>query len=250
MRTSLSFLLCVLLSILVLDCAAQFDRKTKKQQWLMTGTGFALSGGAYYLEQQVEPYSQLDLALLRSNTFGGINGQTVLQFSDAARSTSDVILFSSFALPAVALAIENGRSDIGNAMHVYLQTATLNFALASFTKSQVESARPYVYNPNAPMHLALESDAKMSFFSRHVSTVSSFSFLTAQFIQEYSNNKGLKTTSWIVAAVLPAVTGYLRMQAGEHFLDDVVAGYLVGAAVGIGIPRLHRNRSKDAKITP
>ena len=39
------------------------------------------------------------------------------------------------------------------------------------------------------------------------------------------------------------MTAYLRVRAGKHFLTDVIAGYAVGATIGILVPHLHRNQS-------
>ena len=45
---------------------------------------------------------------------------------------------------------------------------------------------------------------------------------------------------WATAAIVPAIQGYLRVRAGKHFVTDVVVGYLIGAAVGLLVPSLHR----------
>lgn len=243
MAAALRFLfLSLALLAISMPSPAQFDRTTKTQKWILSGAGFGLAGSSYLLEQKVTPYTPADLAKFRTENFGGLKGWTVKQFSESARSGSDILLYSSFAFPAIVLAFDKGREDIGNAAQVCFQTASLNFALSTFAKASIESPRPFVYNPNTPIDLSLEADAKKGFYSRHVSTVSSFSFMAAQFVQEYSANRRLKSLAWIGAVMLPAITGYLRMRAGEHFFSDVMTGYLVGAAVGIAVPAFHRNK--------
>ncbi|MBN8679589.1 MAG: hypothetical protein J0M29_15270 [Chitinophagales bacterium] len=42
------------------------------------------------------------------------------------------------------------------------------------------------------------------------------------------------------ASAIPAITGFLRMRAGQHFFTDVAVGYSIGATIGYLIPVLHR----------
>jgi len=42
------------------------------------------------------------------------------------------------------------------------------------------------------------------------------------------------------AAAVPAAVGYFRMEAGKHFLTDVLLGYSIGATVGVLVPELHK----------
>jgi membrane-associated phospholipid phosphatase len=44
----------------------------------------------------------------------------------------------------------------------------------------------------------------------------------------YHPDSRLKPLVWASAALVPAVTGYMRVRAGEHFLSDVLAGYGTG----------------------
>ena len=55
---------------------------------------------------------------------------------------------------------------------------------------------------------------------------------------------------WSAAAAYPAVVGLLRMEGGMHHFRDVATGYLVGAAIGYGVPALHEKRSKKRATTP
>ena len=48
----------------------------------------------------------------------------------------------------------------------------------------------------------------------------------------------------MAAAVVPAITAYLRVKGGKHFYTDVITGYLVGAAVGLIVPELHKTDNR------
>jgi hypothetical protein len=55
---------------------------------------------------------------------------------------------------------------------------------------------------------------------------------------------------WAGAAVLPATVGYLRIEAGQHFLTDVLLGYVLGAATGYFVPELHKTKNNELDIMP
>lgn len=242
--SSMRYFVLLLLCLLTHVSLAQFDRQSVTTRFTLTaGTG-ALTAGAFWLEHQVEPLSDQRILELREREFSGLAAFSVNSFDQGAAKASDVLLIATALLPATAFAFSDGRSDWLNAGHLYLQTGFLNYAVTNTVKSLVRRPRPYVYNPDVPAELLQKRDARMSFFSGHTSTAASFCFLTASMIQEYSNNKTVKTVGWIAAGVLPAVMGYLRMKAGKHFFSDVLVGYAAGAGIGIALPLLHR-RSGD-----
>lgn len=57
---------------------------------------------------------------------------------------------------------------------------------------------------------------------------------------DYYPDSKLKPFVWGVSIGLPALTGYLRIRAGQHYPSDIVAGYALGAAVGWLVPTLHK----------
>ena len=65
-------------------------------------------------------------------------------------------------------------------------------------------------------------------------------FFTAKTLSDYTNRSGVQAVAWTGAILLPAATGFFRYQAGNHFPTDVVVGYVVGAAVGIIVPHIHK----------
>ena len=68
-------------------------------------------------------------------------------------------------------------------------------------------------------------------------------FFAASLIDYYyiaNDAKWLKIINWGTAATIPIITGYLRTEAGKHFYTDVAGGYIIGAAIGLGVPMLHK----------
>ncbi len=227
----------------VAQAQLQHNARTTSQTWIATSGSFALAGGSFFLQQRVQPLSIDQITALQTRSFSGIAAYPTSRFDRSAARTSDVLTLATAVLPATILLFEGGRNEVGRGLHMYMQTAFLNFAVTNFTKTAVRRNRPFVYNPNVPMHLKHERDARLSFFSGHTSTAASFCFFTASMVQAYSSNRTVKTITWIGAAVVPAITGYLRMRAGKHFFSDVVVGYAAGAAIGLGVPLAHRKRT-------
>ncbi len=223
--------------------AQQFEsRFTNQQNWMMTSGSALVAGGSFLLQRSTPGLTEADLRRLETKSFTGIAAYPARRYDTRAARTSDWLVIAAAALPATALLFEEGRSEMGQGLHMYSQVLFVNYAVTNLTKSLVRRPRPYAYNPNVPDHIRMERDARFSFFSGHASTAASFSFFTASVIHRYSDNRAVRTAAWVGAAILPAVTGYFRMRAGKHFFSDVMVGYAAGALVGIGVPLLHRTQ--------
>lgn len=223
--------------------AQQFEsRFTNQQNWMMTSGSALVAGGSFLLQRSTPVFTEADLRQMETRTFSGIAAYPAGRYDLRAARTSDWLVLAAAALPATALLFEEGRSEIGQGLHMYGQVLFVNYAVTNLTKTLVRRPRPYAYNPNVPDHIRMERDARFSFFSGHASTASSFSFFTAAVIHRYSDSRAVRTAAWIGAAVLPAITGYYRMRAGKHFFSDVLVGYAAGAVVGVSVPLLHRTQ--------
>ena len=77
-------------------------------------------------------------------------------------------------------------------------------------------------------------------------------FTTAKVFSDYSDNRTHEALVWTGAVIVPAVTGYLRYNAGKHFPSDIIAGYFIGGAVGYLVPWLHRRKPvvKGLSVSP
>jgi membrane-associated phospholipid phosphatase len=85
------------------------------------------------------------------------------------------------------------------------------------------------------------SDHNLSFFSGHVS----FTFSMAAASGTVASLRGydLAPYIWGVGFTLATATSYLRIVSDSHYFTDVVAGALVGTALGVGMPLLFHGRT-------
>ena len=94
----------------------------------------------------------------------------------------------------------------------------------------------------------------LSYYSGHTSHTAAFTFFFAKVINDYhpEMSTGIKIGLWSFAAVVPAVTGYLRFEAGKHYPTDIMTGYALGALTGWLVPHLHKKelKVKNLSMTP
>lgn len=205
---------------------------------ISAGLGMGIS--YLILDRQTPILTESYINSLNRKDVWGLDRAATYNWSKPVASVSDAFLYTSFALPFSLLADRKIRKDYLKIGLMYAETIALTGALTSLTKNLIKRPRPFVYNELVDLHYKQEKDAQYAFFSGHTSVTAAMCFMTAKIFQDY--NKGSKAIPWVwaAAATFPAVTGVLRQQAGKHFWTDVVTGYLVGAAIGILIPELHR----------
>ncbi|MFI5171871.1 MAG: phosphatase PAP2 family protein, partial [Chitinophagales bacterium] len=136
---------------------------------------------------------------------------------------------------------------------LYVEGLYISSGLTDLLKKSVGRIRPYAYNVNYSDDYRIRGGAAQSFPSGHTSSSSFNCFFAAKMIDDYlidDESKLLKTINWTVAALVPAWVGYLRMEAGVHFLTDVVAGYTIGATCGMLIPELHKLNNDTISFYP
>jgi len=165
--------------------------------------------------------------------------------SPSAESISDIFLFGSLALP-ITCYISHGVSREGVAMGVMLvESALLTDALTNFIKASVKRFRPNSYNPEVEFEVRSNRQARLSFLSGHTSMTAAMSFMSARVLTDLHPGSKWNKVIWGTAIVLPAFNGYLRTRAGRHFPTDVMAGYALGAGVGLLIPAIHKSEHVD-----
>lgn len=197
-------------------------------------------GTSYIIHKKVPPFTEEELEFFDPSRLLGIDRWSTRYYSDKTRKLSDAFLRTSPIVPFSLLIGQNSRNDFGTIGLLTLESFIANAALTNLNKVIVRRARPFIYNPDVPLEVKLKRDARYSSFSGHTSTVAAMYFLTAQMFSDFYPDSNYKPVVWSIAGIIPAITAYSRMRAGKHFFTDVIIGYLVGAAVGIVIPVLHR----------
>lgn len=204
--------------------------------------GIGATTTSLLLQKNTKPLQPVDIEGLNRMDVSAFDRKATYNWNPSAAKASDILLYSSFAVPFTLLAGEASRDDFGKISLIYAEVFLINFGITNLLKQTVKRTRPFVFNPNAPDHLKYEMDARNSFFSGHTSVTTSMYFMTATMFSDYYPNSKWKPMVWSFSAAIPAITGWLRVRAGKHYWSDVITGYAVGALVGFLVPRLHHKK--------
>lgn len=202
-----------------------------------------LSAVGLLLVQHKRTATDADLAALDRANIPAIDRFSAGRFSERAQRVSDGVCYGTLALVPALLAFQpNVHGRYGQVAGLYLETMSSTAALFTLTVGTVYRYRPYLYGPEGGelRHGPVATDA---FFGGHTAHTATATFFAAQVFHDFNPGSKAQPYVWGVAAAVPAVVAYFRVQAGKHFLSDNLVGYVVGATVGIMVPRLHRNNT-------
>jgi len=194
------------------------------------------------------------------------------QWDPDQATVSDVLLYTSFALPFAINGIDDlvWRNDRQDAPRwfwtdavVLLEAVFLAGAITNMAKWAFTRYRPYMYIPYADVETYSEilrhedervrdefeeavedNDAALSFWSGH--SALTFSAMTASATlmtyKHLNDHPAPLIAMWGGTIAYGLTVAILRVRSGKHFPSDVIVGGVVGAACGLVIPALHRNR--------
>jgi membrane-associated phospholipid phosphatase len=173
-------------------------------------------------------------------------------YSEQSNKDSYILFNASYIYPLlVALVDKSERKRFGQVTTLFVETVTVTGAMYTLAAGLIYRSRPYVYNEAVPLNLRLSKGAQRSFYGGHVATTAAASFFTARVFQEFNPHSKIQPYLWIGAAALPAFMAYERMRAGYHFFSDCLLSYGIGAATGLLIPAMHKNKNfKNVTILP
>jgi membrane-associated phospholipid phosphatase len=206
--------------------------------------GAGLIGTSFILKAKKEVLTPEHIDALNRADINRFDRSAAYNWYPAAAHASDAGMYLSMAVPSLIFINEKARTEYKAVMLMTVETYLITAGLTSLTKELVKRERPFTYNPNAPLDKKMKKDARSSFFSGHTSLSASGTFLTAKMYADFNPESRWKPMVWTGAALLPALTGFLRYQAGKHFWTDILTGYIVGAAVGVAVPAIHKARAK------
>ncbi len=172
--------------------------------------------------------------------------------SESANSISDIPFALSFAVPFAFLFDDEINDHTGQYIGLYIESLATTAALFTITAGLVDRSRPYVYDNSGdtPNDRRFKNNGQRSFYSGHVAATATATFFAAKAFSDFNPDANGKIFIWGGAAVLPAAVGVFRMEAGQHFLSDVLVGYVLGAGTGILVPELHKKKNESIDIYP
>jgi len=249
-KTGFSALLVALTTVLAALPARAESPYTldNPREYAWIGTGLSLLVGGYIATGHVDPLTSDEIAALDRNNINALDRRTMQSYRED--HAGDGLAVASFVLPLTFLARDDMREDAETLAVMWAEAAAWTEGLVMVTKTIATRARPYAYDVGAPDELKTQRDARLSFYSGHVTSAAMNGFFMAKVFSDYSSNRNAEVAMWTGAVLYPALTGYFRVDSGHHFTTDAITGLVVGAAVGYLVPALHRRDDNDLSVGP
>ncbi|WP_245946266.1 phosphatase PAP2 family protein [Marinirhabdus gelatinilytica] len=220
---------------------------------IWTGTALAGSAGGFLLIQNKDDIDPDEFMRIQNNLEGEIDKINFFDrwaagnHDEDANKISDIPFAISFAAPFAMLFNDEINDHTGIYLGMYLESLSTTAAMYTITAGLVNRSRPYVYDDSGTTGIdrRMSGNGQRSFYSGHVAATASSTFFMAKVYSDVHPESNAKFWVWTGAAIPPAAVGYFRIQAGQHFLTDVLLGYALGAGVGILVPELHKKKNND-----
>jgi membrane-associated phospholipid phosphatase len=172
------------------------------------------------------------------------SARTLLRWNDTGSAARASDLLANVVMPGTVVAHavvlswgDGGARQAGEDLLSVTEAVLLSVDLNQLVKSGVGRLRPSAW-ADGRLH---GTESNRSFYSGH--TALAFSLASAA--GTVSTIRGYRTAPWVwaVGMSLAAGVGWLRVGADAHWVSDVLAGAVVGGAVGFAVPwTLHRPR--------
>lgn len=242
------------------------DKSTSPYEWkwvrdgIWTGVGLGASAyGLSLIKQKEDLPSQKEInftdpQLLQDkiDNLPFLDKWVAGKHSESANSISDIPFALSFVAPFALLFDDEINDHTGQYIGLYIESLATTAALYTITAGLVNRSRPYVYDNSG--HTSndrrFKNNGQRSFYSGHVAATATATFFAAKAYSDFNPDASGKVFVWGGAAILPAAVGVFRMEAGQHFLSDVLIGYVLGAGTGILVPELHKRKNENIDVYP
>ncbi len=219
---------------------------------IWTGTALAATTGGFILIQNKEGISEAELTAILADqeNINALDKWVAGNYSESANKLSDIPFFLSFITPGVLFFDDETNDHTGQILGLYLESLATTASMYTLSAGLINRSRPYVYSDEADMSRRLSGSGQRSFYSGHVAATATATFFVAKVYNDFNPDSPALPYIWVGAAVLPAGVAYFRLEAGQHFLTDVMLGYGLGAAVGYFVPELHKRKNSKLSIAP
>ncbi len=197
-----------------------------------------MAGAGLLVANRVPPVTEEQRLALRIEDLPVIDRLLVFPDQPLLGGISDMVAYGQVLVPVGAAAFGLQRRDATDLLARHYQVLTITYGTAYLLKAAVRRARPYLYHRDVPPHRAADPAGANSFPSSHVAVA----FASAAFIStvaEHYWHDRYTTLITVASYATASMAAVLRIAAGRHFVTDVLAGVVLGVAVGWGVPTAH-----------
>jgi len=196
------------------------------------------------------PSSGYDPADIRWEWDRGIVGRRDVGANDASDLTRAAAVAFPFALVWATAGSERRWTSVAARSAVYVETLLVTSGLTTAGKVLWERPRPFVYlaedsRPDDSGYDVTQARAFHAMPSGHASTAwagAAFA-VTDHLLARPDAPAWERLGIGFAGGLLAGTTAGLRVDAGQHFPSDVLAGSGLGIATGVVVPLLHRGEA-------
>ena len=236
-----------------LNTTESFAQSPYNKNWtkdgLIFGSGIGVAILSEILVANIDTLTVSEINQLSKNDINWFDRSAASNYSPAFSHTSDWIVGACIISPLTLFLSKDIRNDAGTMTIMYLETLLLSTFVPGALKSSGR-IRPLIYNPDVPLEkkLELKKKARASFPSGHTTSAFATAVFLAQVHSDYYPDSKWNLYIWSGALLTASSVGYLRYASGKHFPTDVLAGAVIGSAIGYFIPYLHR-KSNSSRLS-
>lgn len=230
--------------------------------WLTSGfIVVGTAGNIYAIPRLIKGkagISDAEIAAINGNLVPGVDRWILDQKlpADLKRpdKTSDYFLNGTIVAGALLGLDKRIRADALRLAMLYAETQVVTFCFYDFSPfgpAFQNKLRPVVYFDELPMNVRQEGNNRNSFYGGHVASTASATFCAAKILSDHHPewSKGRHMMLYGLAIVPPLAVSYLRVRALKHFPSDCLVGLLIGGAIGVAVPELHRIKRQGIEVS-
>lgn len=221
-----------------------FDLRTDT---VLMAEGLVLSGGDLFLDNVLEVNrAEYDPSkVYDKNDVNAFDRFFMNQYSSSLDRAGDAGLVMCMLTPAFLLACD--KDEWLTAAVMYAETLLIANGIKELTKLAVRRDRPFMYYESStyPEDDIKDGDFANSFPSGHSTISFAAATFTSYTFSRYFPDSPYRHAVTGTSYALAALTAFLRVKSGNHFVTDVMTGAALGSAVGFLVPWLHTFNVKN-----
>ena len=243
------------------DSASSKKHLYKINYWVTGGFLAAITAGNLYAIPNIihgkKDMTDEEVLALNKNNVGWFNRWALEQ---DPRHYEAAYKFTDYFLPAIVVGSgawvalnKDSRKDFWQIALMYLEMHGIALTIYDFSPlgpNFQNRVRPLSYYDYFSMADRKAGNQKNSFFSGHVADATAASFFAVKVYSDYHPEIGSKKyLYYALASIPPLFEGYMRIRALAHFPTDVLAGFGIGATLGIVVPQLHKDKHYNVQLS-
>ena len=225
-----------------------FPYTMKRMDYALVPIGIAVKYLSSNWVDQLDIMTMEEISGLDKASVNRFDRPAIDNFSLTYDNISDILRTSLVLLPSSILIHQSANRNWNNTLTygmIYLEAYLYTRGITDFVKTISKRKRPYLYNNNLTVEERYEftkqRDSYGSFFSGHTTAVFASAVCFSKTFEDIYGKSVWSKAVWTTTLTTASIVGYCRYASGEHFPTDVIAGAVIGSAVGYIVPVIHKS---------